>query len=660
MIELTHAQRTSQPYLNIGVMFVTWADGTETTATCSLVGRNDILTATHCVFNPDKGGWASSFNFYFGTDYNPSTGQFESILSQPVFGQWNATAWTNQAFTDGDHNTMLQSEVQYDVALIGIDNPIGDSLGWLGLDAGYNGNASAVAVGYPVGSTGMMMDNVNVSKSPDFGIYESSSYIGPGSSGGPLLEGNHVIGVKSTGSQWADLGSSFIYDELVAKMSENDSLISSDTTAPTVSIFSPSDEASGVVVGSNIVVTFSEDIQRGTGNIVLKTVFGTTVATYNAATSTNLSISGNTLTINPTSDLAPSTGYKVEFSNGTIRDLAGNSYLGTASYNFVTEAGPEHPDLTPYQPSEWSDKIVVTTNAGSTVDSSAVYSDQSLYLDWAIYNKGTAGANSTFYTHLYLDGVYQANWYTDSLAATCIASVDDYALGTLSAGTHTLRIVTDASESIAEENEYNNEYAKTITVMDRAATSGNATFFSSSGDDIIAGGGGIDTVVFSSTRASHSLSKSMSGWTVSSITDGTDTLTSIERLQFSDKTIALDLTTDGNAGQAMEFIGAVAPDLLNNTSIRGLIISLFDQGQTMESLSQLALDLNLLPTKTNVELANAVYHNVLGGTASTEMTDALVDYIESHSQANFLATVAGLHINVDLVGLQQTGIEYLI
>ena len=179
-------------------------------------------------------------------------------------------------------------------------------------------------------------------------------------------------------------------------------------------------------------------------------------------------------------------------------------------------------------------------------------------------------------------------------------------------------------------------------------------------DNSLDGQAGNDLVLFSDSRANSTLTKTASGWTVTSSADGTDTLTSIERLQFADKKIALDLTTDGNAGQAMEFIGAVAPDLLNNTSIRGLIISLFDQGQTMESLSQLALDLNLLPSTSNADLANAVYHNVLGGTASTEMTNVLVDYIDDYGQANFLATVAGLHINVDLVGLQQTGVEYLI
>ena len=181
-----------------------------------------------------------------------------------------------------------------------------------------------------------------------------------------------------------------------------------------------------------------------------------------------------------------------------------------------------------------------------------------------------------------------------------------------------------------------------------------------SGNDSFDGGSGTDTAVFGGHQANSTLTKTASGWTVSSSSDGTDTLISIERLQFSDKIIALDLDATGNAGQAMEFIGAVAPDLLNNTSVRGTIISMFDQGHSMASLSQLALDLQLLPNSSNAALANAVFHNVVGGTATQDMTNTLVAYIESNGQANFLAAVAGLGLNVDLVGLQQTGVEYLI
>lgn len=182
------------------------------------------------------------------------------------------------------------------------------------------------------------------------------------------------------------------------------------------------------------------------------------------------------------------------------------------------------------------------------------------------------------------------------------------------------------------------------------------------GYDYLVGGAGCDTAVFRGNRANYDLLENGSNRIVTDNVglDGSDTLTSIERLQFADKNIAFDLTPDGNAGRAMEFIGAVAPGLLNNTSVRGLIISLFDQAHSMESLSQFALNLNLLPTNSNEALANAVYYNVLGGTTSPEMTNTLVGYIEDHGQAKFLATVAGLQLNVDLIGLQQTGLEYLI
>ena len=68
-------------YSKIGVVFVTWPDGLRTSATCAVVGQNDILTAGHVVYNPDRGGWATSFEFYFGADYNNLTNSFDSYLT---------------------------------------------------------------------------------------------------------------------------------------------------------------------------------------------------------------------------------------------------------------------------------------------------------------------------------------------------------------------------------------------------------------------------------------------------------------------------------------------------------------------------------------------------------------------------------------------------
>ena len=111
-----------------------------------------------------------------------------------------------------------------------------------------------------------------------------------------------------------------------------------DIIAPTVVTFTPADAATGVPVGSNVVLTFSEPVQKGTGLIEIHsgTETGALVASYEAATSTNLSISGTLLTINPTADLAPGTHYFVTLADGSINDYAGNHFAGTTAYDFTT------------------------------------------------------------------------------------------------------------------------------------------------------------------------------------------------------------------------------------------------------------------------------------------------------------------------------------
>jgi lipopolysaccharide export system protein LptA len=111
-----------------------------------------------------------------------------------------------------------------------------------------------------------------------------------------------------------------------------------DTTVPTVTSFSPSDGATNVAVGSNVVSSFSEAIQRGTGTIFLRSgsSTGTIIEQFNAATSDRLSLDGSTLTIDPTANLAGDTQYFVTFDAGTVQDLAGNNFAGTSSYDFRT------------------------------------------------------------------------------------------------------------------------------------------------------------------------------------------------------------------------------------------------------------------------------------------------------------------------------------
>ena len=122
------------------------------------------------------------------------------------------------------------------------------------------------------------------------------------------------------------------------------------------------------------------------------------------------------------------------------------------------------PSLTPYKPSGWSDKIVVSTVTGTHTDALYLSRTDTLYVDWAVINNGSA-ISSTFYTQLWVDGVLKTTWYTPPpVSFNTVAYIPDYNLGFLSVGTHTIKIVTDSTNVIAESNESDNQYIKTIVV----------------------------------------------------------------------------------------------------------------------------------------------------------------------------------------------------
>ena len=230
--EVSHAQRLTGNFAKVGIALVTWSDGSQSLGTCAVVGQNDILTAGHVIYNPDRGGWASDIDFYFGADYNSLHDKFDSFnfsYSLTDNFRWNTYAWPDQLYADSDNKTLLSSESQYDIALIGVSKKIGDVVGWFGIDWGRDFTQSVIQVGYPENSAGMMTSTIIATKNSSFDIYESSQDImGRGSSGGPLYTSDgYIIGVKSsgdsTGAVWADIG--FLSNILIQKLSENDSLL---------------------------------------------------------------------------------------------------------------------------------------------------------------------------------------------------------------------------------------------------------------------------------------------------------------------------------------------------------------------------------------------------------------------------------------------------
>ncbi len=111
-----------------------------------------------------------------------------------------------------------------------------------------------------------------------------------------------------------------------------------DTNAPTLASSNPADDAVGVLIGDDIVLTFAENVTAASGNITISD--GTDTRVIDVTDTTQVAVNGAVVTINPDADLNPDTTYNVLVDANAFVDPAGNGYAGISSateLNFDTE-----------------------------------------------------------------------------------------------------------------------------------------------------------------------------------------------------------------------------------------------------------------------------------------------------------------------------------
>jgi hypothetical protein len=170
---------------------------------------------------------------------------------------------------------------------------------------------------------------------------------------------------------------------------------------------------------------------------------------------------------------------------------------------------------------------------------------------------------------------------------------------------------------------------------------------------------------FSSSAARVMSSDGGATWTV--ITPaGTETLTSSDRLRFSDKTIALDFDRGEAGHKAVTLIGAAFGKSYINQYF-GTGLSLFDSGQSMAQIAQLVVSTGLIETmvgSSNSAWVRHVYKNVIGVNPDAFTEAVYRTYLDNgtYTKASLLELAAGvatLETQIDLVGIRAEGIEYV-
>ena len=197
--------------------------------------------------------------------------------------------------------------------------------------------------------------------------------------------------------------------------------------------------------------------------------------------------------------------------------------------------------------------------------------------------------------------------------------------------------------------------------------------------DSFTGGAGLSTVVYGQDRANYEVSKAGRFWKVTELNAGVfDTLDSVERIEFKDKAIAIDLETPAPGSAARDAAQLLCALFSNrffddpgHAAITGQVLTALEQKTYSEQqIAQLALDLQLVAgyvPKQIESLVKTVAGNVLQispQAVSAELVAGLSGMIQSSSAPDAPLSPAAFIVHaadyVKLTGQISTGLEYLL
>jgi hypothetical protein len=110
------------------------------------------------------------------------------------------------------------------------------------------------------------------------------------------------------------------------------------TTTFAFSSINPANGATAIGIGTNITLTFNEPPTRGTGTITLRSgsTSGSVIESFDAASSGQISISGNDYIIDPTSDLPVGASIHTIIPSAAIQNYVGLNTTGADTHSFTT------------------------------------------------------------------------------------------------------------------------------------------------------------------------------------------------------------------------------------------------------------------------------------------------------------------------------------
>ncbi len=473
-----------------------------------------------------------------------------------------------------------------------------------------------------------------------------------------------------------------------------------DNTAPTLTGTSPADGSTGVALNGAITFTFSEAIALGNGSIQLRNSDGAVLASYTSASTANLTVSGNQLTLRFGSTLSPSSSYSIYIAGDAVRDLAGNYLAADGSYDFTTvgngsvQVGDNQDNVLTASPNgdtlqglAGNDTLnggagddVLDGGSGNDVLAGGAGGDILIGGTGADSMQGGDGAD-LYYVDNAGDQVleFQGN-AAQPLAGDGAGAQPDAGRAvdkviasisyTLTSFVENLALASASGNLSGSGNELNNVLT---------GNEFNNLLNGKAGNDTLDGGAGTDTAQYSGKLADYKLTLGASGSAsatttvadnrAANLSEGTDSLASVERLQFADVKLALDLAPTQAAGKALL---AMAATLGNGFPLQkdwaGIFLAFFDSGASLLDGTSLLVDSGIMAAiaggTDNASFVKLVYANVYGQAPDAATLATQVAALNNHSttQAAWMADLAAsatAQAHVNLAGYQQSGWQFI-
>jgi len=232
----------------------------------------------------------------------------------------------------------------------------------------------------------------------------------------------------------------------------------------------------------------------------------------------------------------------------------------------------------------------------------------------------------------------------------------------ISSGTYIEEVIGTNSDDVLKGNAQNNKFKP------------------GPGNDLVDGREGFDEVRYKEAKSTYQLYKSE--WTGDWVCEdkafvlGSDTLMNIERIHFADTSVALDI--EGNAGIVAKTLALTfGAGMLKDKAIAGIALYYMDElSYDFSRLMELGLAIRLgaapsqsafidllykgLYGKSPSQAETQVVSNLLKGMSQTQLAVMSVQYDKPYLMNAALNIDLESQINLELVGVAQTGLEYVV